>query len=47
MAIKTRFSISADGCVTTLEGWPSVSADPGDARPVPDGAVDVVYSVAR
>jgi hypothetical protein len=79
MAIKTRFSISADGYVTTPEGWPSLSADPAfvpvpivtdsdperllekvraanhgrdvhlleDARPVPDGAVHVVYSVAR
>jgi hypothetical protein len=79
MAIKTRFSISADGYVTTPEGWPSLSADPAfvpvpivtdsdperllekvraanhgrdvhlpeEARPVSNGAVDVVDSVAR
>ncbi len=29
MAIRTRFSISADGYVTTPDGWPSLVADPG------------------
>jgi dihydrofolate reductase len=28
MEIKTRFSISADGYVTTPDGWPSLTADP-------------------
>jgi len=28
MLIRTRFSISADGYVTTPEGWPSLVADP-------------------
>jgi dihydrofolate reductase len=28
MEIKTRFSISADGYVTTPDGWPSLIADP-------------------
>jgi len=28
MDIKTRFSISADGYVTTPDGWPSLIADP-------------------
>ena len=28
MAIKTTFSISADGYVTTSDGWPSLIADP-------------------
>jgi dihydrofolate reductase len=28
MAIRTRFSISADGYVTTPAGWPSLVADP-------------------
>jgi dihydrofolate reductase len=28
MEIRTRFSISADGYVTTPEGWPSLLADP-------------------
>jgi hypothetical protein len=28
MQIRTRFSISADGYVTTPDGWPSLIADP-------------------
>lgn len=28
MVIRTRFSISADGYVTTPDGWPSLLADP-------------------
>jgi dihydrofolate reductase len=28
MQIRTRFSISADGYVTTPDGWPSLTADP-------------------
>jgi dihydrofolate reductase len=28
MAIRTRFSISTDGYVTTPDGWPSPVADP-------------------
>jgi dihydrofolate reductase len=28
MVIKTRFSISADGYVTTPDGWPALTADP-------------------
>jgi hypothetical protein len=28
MQIRTRFGISADGYVTTPEGWPAVIADP-------------------
>ena len=28
MQIRTRFSISADGYVTTPSGWPSLAADP-------------------
>jgi hypothetical protein len=98
MAIRTRFSISADGYVTTPDGWPSLAADPAfvpgqshgwrefqagceavrmgrllekvipiflgdgrrltetvslhtkvtleEARPLPEGAVDIVYGVA-
>jgi dihydrofolate reductase len=29
MQIRTRMSMSADGYVTTPEGWPAVTADPG------------------
>ncbi len=28
MQIRTRFSISADGYVTTPDGWPALIADP-------------------
>lgn len=28
MVIRTRFSISADGYVTTPSGWPALTADP-------------------
>jgi hypothetical protein len=28
MEIKTRFSVSADGYVTTPDGWPPLIADP-------------------
>lgn len=28
MEIRTRFSISADGYVTTPSGWPALVADP-------------------
>jgi dihydrofolate reductase len=28
MNIRTRLSISADGCVTTPDGWPALVADP-------------------
>ncbi len=28
MQIRTRFSLSADGYVTTPEGWPALTADP-------------------
>ena len=28
MQIRTRFSISADGYVTTPDGWPALVADP-------------------
>jgi len=41
MAIRTRFSIRADGYVTTPGGWPSLAAHPAF---VP--AVDIVYDLA-
>jgi dihydrofolate reductase len=31
MRILTRFSMSADGYVTTPDGWPSLTADPAFA----------------
>jgi hypothetical protein len=56
MNIRARFSISADGYVTTQDGWPSLVADPAFVsgqshgfpefqKPVPGGSVEIVYDI--
>jgi hypothetical protein len=59
MEIVTRFSISADGYVTTPEGWPALMRDPGyvgglshgfpefQLRRGPDGPHDVLAGTRR
>jgi hypothetical protein len=35
MQIRTRFSVSADGYVTTPDGWPPLIRDPARLRLLP------------
>ncbi len=52
MQIASRLSISADGYVTTPDGWPAQLADPAftpgqrfvSERALPGGSVEIVYS---
>jgi hypothetical protein len=48
MQIRTRFSISADGYVTTPDGWPALSTETAleleSQRSLPGGSVEIVYA---